>query len=389
MPGAKPAEGTPADPNKPKEGEKKDAATPLTTRPVKPQTPPNPEELKNLKPDENGQVRFNLKGQPWPDVLEWLAETSHKSLDWQELPNDYLNLVTQQSYSIEDARDLLNRHLLSRGFTMIAQGETISVVAVAKINPGMVRRVEPTELDKLPDHDFAKTSFSLDWLLADEAENELKPMLSPNGKLTHLSATNRLEAMDSVINLRQIWVVIQEEQSGGKQERLVREFKLKHTKAYDVLENLHIILGINKPTQKARRGGSSSSGGGGGMDPNMMGQFQQQMQQMVQQMQQGMQQAQQAGAAGAGAAAKRKPGDVHLLANEKENSILANAPPDKMAIIAQAVKTLDVASENGDNLLQNVQRMQVYRLSGIDPQSLIDLLDNVGNLEPTTAGRCR
>ncbi|HLQ45852.1 MAG TPA: secretin N-terminal domain-containing protein, partial [Planctomycetaceae bacterium] len=166
------------------------------------------------------------------------------------------------------------------------------------------------------------------------------------------------------------------------------EFKLKHTKAYDVLENLHILLGINKPNQKPRRGSSGSGGGGGGMDPNMMGQFQQQMQQMMQQMQQGMQQAQQAGAAaGAGAGAggvKRKPGEVHLLANEKENSILANAPPDKMAIIAQAVKTLDVASEYGDNLLQNVQRMQVYRLSGIDPQSLIDLLDNVGNLDPTT-----
>ena len=376
---AKPADGSkPDDPNKAKEGEKKkEGPAPLTTRPAKPQKPANPDELKNLKPDSDGRVKFNLKGQPWPDVLDWLAETSQKSLDWQELPNDYLNLVTQQSYSIDEARDLLNRHLLSRGFTMLTHGETISVVNVAKINPGMVPRVEPDELATLPDHDYVKTSFPLAWLLADQAENELKPMASPNGKLTHLTNTNRLEAMDSVKNLREIWSVIQEEQSGGKQEQLVREFKLKHTKANEVLDQLHILLGINKPNPKAKRSGGGG-GGGGGMDPNMMMQFQQQMQQMMQQMQQGAQQAQ-----GAGGAAKAKPGEVRLLANERENSILATAPPDKMAIVSQAVKTLDVVSSR-ENLLQNIQRMQVYRLSGLDPASLVELLDDVGNLDPTT-----
>ncbi len=374
--GAKPPDGSKPtdDPNKPKEGEKKPA--PVTTRPVKPQKPADPDELKNLKPDKEGRVKFNLKGQPWPDVLDWLAETSQKSLDWQELPNDYLNLVTQQSYSIDEARDLLNRHLLSRGFTMLAHGETISVVSIAKINPGTVPRVEPEELATLPDHDFVKTSLPLAWLLADQAEIELKPMLSPNGKLTHLTNTNRLEAMDSVKNLREIWSIIQEEQSGGKQEELVREFKLKHTKAVEVLDQLHVLLGINKPSTKSKR--SSSGGGGGGMDPNMMMQFQQQMQQMMQQMQQAAQQGQ-----GAGGAAKAKPGEVRLLANERENSILATAPPDKMAIVSQAVKTLDVVSSR-ENLLQNVDRMRVYRLSGLDPQTLVDLLEEVGNLDPTT-----
>ena len=370
-PGQPPDGAKPADPSKP--GEKTDSAP--TARPTKPPAPPNPDEIKNLKPDELGRVKFNLKGQPWGDVLEWLAEASHKSLDWQELPPDYLNLVTQQTYSIDEARGLLNRHLLARGFTMLTHGETISVVNVAKINPGIVPRVEPSELERLPDHDYVKTSFPLDWLLSDQAETELKPMLSPNGKLTHLTATNRLEAMDSVTNLRQIWTVLQEEQSGGKQAQLVREFKLKHTKAVEVLDQLHILLGMNKPNPKAKRAGGG--GGGGGMDPNMMGQFQQQMQQMMQQMQQQAQQ-------GQGGAAKAKPAEVRLLANDRENSILANAPPDKMAIITQAVKTLDVVASHGENLLQNVQRMQVYRLTGIDPDSLMQLLDEVGNLDPTT-----
>ena len=109
----------------------------------------------------------------------------------------------------------------------------------------------------------------------------------------------------------------------------------------------------------------------------MMQQFQQQMQQMMQQMQQA------AGQAKPGGGASAKPGEVRLLANERENSILATAPPDKMAIVSQAVKTLDVQSSH-EHLLQNLSRMQVHRLSGIEPQSLVDLLEEVGNLDPTT-----
>ncbi len=103
------------------------------------------------------------------------------SLDWQELPDGYLNLTTQRSYTLEEARDLINRHLLARGYTMLFQGEVISVVKIDKINPGMVPRVEPGELATRLPHEFVKVSFTLDWLLASDAVEELKPMLSPNG----------------------------------------------------------------------------------------------------------------------------------------------------------------------------------------------------------------
>ena len=38
-------------------------------------------------------------------------------------------------------------------------------------------------------------------------------MLSPNGKMTPLTETNRLEAMDAVANLREIHAVIRDQQS--------------------------------------------------------------------------------------------------------------------------------------------------------------------------------
>jgi len=58
-------------------------------------------------------------------LLKWLA--------------DYLNLVTQRKYTVDEARDLINSHLLIRGFTMLRQGEVLRVVDLKKLNPTFPR----------------------------------------------------------------------------------------------------------------------------------------------------------------------------------------------------------------------------------------------------------
>ena len=130
-------------------------------RPAKPPEPPNPDELK-VRPDAEGKVSFNFTGQPWQGVLQWLADISHMSLDWQELPGDYLNLTTQRPYTLDEVRDMINRHLLARGYTILRSSEALSVVKLDGLNPGLVPRVEPEDLDKRDAYEFVKVSFPLD-----------------------------------------------------------------------------------------------------------------------------------------------------------------------------------------------------------------------------------
>ena len=346
-----------------------------TTKPVardsRPKRPPNPAELK-VVPDADGKVRFNFQGQPWLDVLEWLAQISQLSLDWQEIPGDHLNLATQRSYTVTEARDLINRHLLDRGYTMLRNGEVLTVANVKKLDPGLVPRVRPEDLKTRDPHEFVKVSFALDWMIAEQAVEELKPMLSQNGKLTALRTTNRVEAMDSVTNLREIFDVLQDEQSRDGQEQLVKEFQLKHVRATDVDNMLRDLLGM----QKAGGGG----GGGGGGD----GQMNQQMIQMQQQMMQQIQQMAQGGGGGARPGAGGGEKKVFLVVNTRRNSILAQAPADKMAVISQAVKTLDVNSSEGGNLLQALNNTKIYRLAAIDPEPFVKVLGELGNLDPLT-----
>jgi hypothetical protein len=353
----------PGEPNAKPDDKGADSSPKPTTRPTKPPNPPNGDELK-LQPDANGKVKFNFQGQPWLGVLEWLAEISGLSLDWQEVPGDFLNLRTQRSYTVDEARDVINRHLLDRGFTMLRNGEVLHVVNLKKLDPSLVPRVRPEDLPKRDPHEFVKVSFPLDWLMAETAVEELKPMLSPHGKLSTLKAINRLEAIDAVVNLREVHTLLTEEQSPDGQKRLVREFRLEHTKASEVHELLLSLLGVEKKPPS-----------GGGMSPQQLAMQQQQM----------MMEQQMAAQGGARPQPPRKEDvKVQLVVNRRENSILAHAPPDKMAVIAQAVKTIDVPSARESSLLKNVNRMQVYRLAALDPEALIKLLNDNGNLDPLT-----
>ncbi len=316
----------------------------------------DPSELE-VRPDDDGLVSFNFQGQPWRPVLLWLAKISNLSLDWQELPGDHLNLRTQRKYTVPEARDLINRHLLVRGFTLLQQGEVLSVANLKKLDPSLVPYVPVDKLEDHLPHEFVKSTFSLEWMTAEAGVTEFKPLLSPNGQLIKLAATNRVLAIDAVVNLRQMAQLLDEEQAGRGQQRQVRSFTLEHMRADVVKTQLEGFLGLEEKASS------------GPLTP-------QQQQQMLMAQQQRQQQ-------GNVPPPAKKP-EISLLVNSRENAIIASAPPDKMAVIAETIDMLDVPSASEQSLLRNMNRMQVYRLAQLDPEPLVKVLSELGDLDPQT-----
>ena len=198
--------------------------------------------------------------------------------------------------------------------------------------------------------------------------DELKPMLSPNGKLSSLNETNRLEVMDAVTNLRDIDAVLKQQQSDENQPRSFREFKLKHSRASEVHRLLAELLGLDLP--KSPMADEQQ----GNMNP------QQQQAMMMARMQGGNMPGQQPPD---GNPPKSKAA-VSIAVNEHNNSLLVRARPDKMAVIAQVVDAVDIPVNRDDSLLVNLNRMQVYRLAGIEPEPVVKTLMEIGNLDPAT-----
>jgi len=355
---------------KPEDGKKPPEKTvEPVRRPLEPKTPPDPDELK-VRPDADGRIAFSFKGQPWPAVLEWLADISQASLHWEEAPPGYLDLTTRGRYTPEEIRDLLNSVLLAKGYTLLRNGEVLVVAATKNLDSSLVPRVAPKELDERSTFELVRTFFDLDWLVAETVVEEIKPLLSPHGKVSALKATNRLDVLDTAGNLLRIRDLLAEEQSGRGQERLVREFKLRHTRAAEVLDILQSLLGIEKKKQDNNTAA---------MSPQERMMAQQQAMMMAQQ------QAQMQARSGQPAANEKKDEkQVYLAINTRENSVLANAPPDKMAIIEQAVSAMDVPQDQAQSLLANMPRLQIYRLTGVAPDTVVKVLQDLGGLDPHT-----
>ena len=345
-------------------GAPKDSAT--LKRPTEPKQAPNPRAF-DIKPDEQGMIQFQFRDQAWPDVLQWVADVSGLALDWQELPSDLLSIATPGKASLSETRDMINRHLLARGFTMLEFPGVLQVVKTKEVNASLIPRVDPEELESLPANRFVRTTYKLDTLIAKDLIEELKQLISANGSMRALSKTNRLEAMDTAANLAEIHRIISQEQSDEVLNNLAREFELQHVRATDVREQLAQFLKL-EPSK-------NSNPQPGRMSPEEM-EAQQQM--MMQQ-----QLAQQQGRQGAPKPATPSRAEVYLIANTRRNSIIVNAPPDKMAIVAAFITRVDVSNPDEDYQAMTT-RMKVYRLTSLDPKQFVSSLMALNVLEPTT-----
>ena len=230
--GAKPG-GKPDD-KKPKEGEDKRKEPPepevIRRGDQSDDSKSNPDELKAMV-GEDGRVAFQFRNQPWVDLVQWLADISDQPLDWLELPGDRVNMRSPGRYTVAETRDLFNRYLLARGYTLLEIDGGLTVAKTKEINPAIVPRVNAESLFSLQPHTFVRTSLDVGWLSAEKLAEELKPMISANGRLTALTTTNRIEAMDAAINLNEIAKLLDQERSSTSRESLAPEFKLRYLPA--------------------------------------------------------------------------------------------------------------------------------------------------------------
>ena len=220
-------------------------------------------------------------------------------------------------------RDLLNRLLFERGYTMVVQRDVLLVVKVDKLDPSLLRRVEDeSELMDLPAYDFVKITFALpDKLKADKAAEDIKPLLSQHAKAQPLMATNRLLVIDLVANLREVSRLINSEHAAAVGNTVPREFAIRFARADHVADQVMILLGLDPSSRRT---------------PQELQVEQQRLQLFAQMQQKGKDVTKFLRGADAPT--------VFLAVNHRNNSILANARPGNVAHSASR-PMLDVPSE--------------------------------------------
>jgi type II secretory pathway component GspD/PulD (secretin) len=315
--------------------------------------PPDPQEFQATV-GADGKVAFQFRDQPWVDLVQWLAQIAGQPLDWQELPGDRVNLRSPGRYTVAETKDLFNRHLLARGYTLLELPGGITVAKTEGINPALVPRVGVEELDELMPHTFVRTSLEPGWLPSDKLAEELKPMISSNGRLTALTTTNRLEAMDAAINLRQIAGLLEQERNQSSRDALAPEFRLRFISAQTAKTMLEQFLGVEKKSAAP-------------LTPQQL----QMMQQMAQR-------------GGNKPVPEKKEPEISIVADTRQNTLYVRAPADRIAVATEFINRIDVPGQTMNSLSDVESRLQVFRLYSIDPEKLIDIIAEMNVLEPTT-----
>ncbi|MCU0707512.1 MAG: hypothetical protein MUF23_04415 [Pirellula sp.] len=309
-----------------------------------PETGSPPSESAATSPEAK-EVLLEFRDQEWLPALQWLAERLELNLDWQTLPTDVVSLSSTQPISLEEAEDLFNMQLLARGFALVKRAGVLRVVSLKELDVTLVPRVEAEELESLPKHSVVRVSFPLDWMIAEEAAKELEPLLSPFGKLFPMASANRLEAIDAVVNLREFHRLLNQAESDDSRKERVAEFHLKHRKADEVAPKIRQLLGL--PAE----GPPSTSA---------------QTQLDIEQARFKVEAVKQMGRDAQALVGEKKP-TIFLVVNDKENSLLVNAPPNKIEIVRQAVEAMDKKVPDRGSTWETLSRVKVHDVSGFDP----------------------
>jgi type II secretory pathway component GspD/PulD (secretin) len=195
---------------------------------------------------EEPRLVFNFKYQPWTNVLEWLASQAGLSLVMEGPPHGTFNYSDRRAYTVTEAIDLINSVLLTKGYVLVRRGQMLILVNLEDgIPPNLVPIVPESELANRGEHELVSILVSLSRLSVEEAQQEIRNLLGPQGSVVVLPKAQQLLITDTAGRLRMIREVLSRADSpeGGVIEAM-QVFPLKYITPEEALGVLRQLLGI-------------------------------------------------------------------------------------------------------------------------------------------------
>lgn len=288
----------------------------------------DPKEATVDRPPGETKLKFQFKYAPWKDVLEWFAEHADLSLDSVEMPAGTFNYSDKRVYTPEQAIDLLNSALLTRGYTLIRRERMLIVYNLENGPPPgiLVPQVPLEDLDKKGEYELISCLFQLVKWIPEEAEAEVRKLIGPQGSVVVLPKAKQLNVTETAGRMRAIRKVIDavENPVTPKNER-VQVIKLVNLGPSEFMVSARQLMAMPENVNST---------------PD---------------------------------------GSLRLAIDEFGSRILATGKADQIDKLLEIVKLLDVApdpSDDGPGLVEDLQ-LQVYALGSLDPVTVLQVMQTL------------
>lgn len=190
------------------------------------------------------KLRFNFRYAPWKTVLEWFAEQSDLSLEMTTTPPGTFNYTDRRAYSPSEAIDLINSVLLTKGYTLLRHRRMLMVINLEDgIPPNLVEIVPVEELQDRGKFELVSVLFRPDRVSPEEAEQEIRKLLGPQGSIVVLPKTGGVLVTETGGRLRMIRDLLLGVESDDKAEGVL-EVPLKNVLAEEVLGVIRQLMGL-------------------------------------------------------------------------------------------------------------------------------------------------
>lgn len=165
-----------------------------------PQRSPRPP-VRNLK---DVKLKFQFRFTPWKDVLDWMATQSEMSLVAENPPQGTFNYTDNKEYTPDEAINLLNSVLLTKGFTLIRRDRMLILWNIADGRPpdSFVPQILAADLDKFGEFEMLGCLFALKKLTPEEAAPRLNPLKGPQGAIVILPKSRQIHVTELAGKLR-------------------------------------------------------------------------------------------------------------------------------------------------------------------------------------------
>lgn len=323
----------------------------------------------------NGEKKltFNFRFAPWELVLKWFAEQAELTIDLTATPPGTFNYYDNGQYSITEALDILNGYLIQKGYILVRRDKFLVSLNIDNgIPPNLVPQVSLEELDKRGKNELLSVVLPLEGTDADTAAADIKELVGPQGKVVPLKKTNRLFITDIGSNLRKIYALLSASGSVAAGTKTFRSFELKHISALEADRLLRDLFGLPQrtaggtvvttpavpmfqPNQGGRDGrwwenrGDRDRGNDGQPQP--------------QPGQPGM------------PIPNSGQNQMQIAIDSRTGSLLVTAKAEEMALVEQAIKSIDVEGAKGGGNGQ--PQLEVFPLQTADTRAVVEMLNTL------------
>lgn len=337
---------------------------------------------------------FNFRNAPWDVVLSLFAETAGLTLDPSVTPPGAFNYFDSNTYTPEEALDVMNGYLLPRGYLLLKRDKFLVVREISEgIPPSLVPTVAPEELTLRGKNEMVRVIFDTGQTPASELVTDVTALLGSQGKAVGLGASNRLIVEGVVRNLIQVQGLLEDTtRPVGPDGLAFRAYRLDFVNARDVEPMIKALLGVESGLGTSGSSSSRSSSRSSSSDDERRRAFFEMMRSRGgppgfggDSRSDGRSDRDRGSSSGSSSSSTTTTATARVAVDDRTNTLMVTAKPSDLDIVAQAVKELDVDDTVARSPSRGSAETPVLRVYKIDDGDLGKISETLTAMVPGIA----